>query len=122
MSTHAIFRPPPPRNEPIHDYAPGSPERHRLQARLEQMRGERLDIPLVIGGKDVRTGETKPAVMPHAKEHVLADVHQGGPEHVQQAIDAAAAAWKDWSRWPWRTGRPSSSGRRSCSPARGATR
>jgi 1-pyrroline-5-carboxylate dehydrogenase len=101
MSTHATFRPPAARNEPIHDYAPGSAERLRLQARLEQMRGELLDIPLVIGGKDVRTGETKPAVMPHAKEHILADVHQGGPEHVQQAIDAAAAAWKDWSRWPW---------------------
>jgi 1-pyrroline-5-carboxylate dehydrogenase len=101
MSTHAIFTPPPPENEPIHDYAPGSPERARLQRRLEQMRNERIDVPLVIGGQDVRTGETKPAVMPHDKEHVLADVHQGGPEHVQQAIDAAAKAWEDWSRWPW---------------------
>ncbi len=101
MSTHAIFRPPPAHNEPIHDYAPGSPERQRLQLRLEQMRNERTEIPLVIGGKDIFTGETKQAVMPHDKEHVLADVHQGGAEHVQQAIDAAAKAWEDWSRWPW---------------------
>jgi 1-pyrroline-5-carboxylate dehydrogenase len=101
MSTHAIFRPPPAHNEPIHDYAPGSPERLRLQRRLEQMRNERTEIPLVIGGQDVFTGETKPAVMPHDKEHVLADVHQGGAEHVQLAIDAAAKAWEDWSRWPW---------------------
>jgi 1-pyrroline-5-carboxylate dehydrogenase len=101
MSTHAIFRPPAPHNEPIHDYAPGSPERLRLQLRLEQMRNERTEIPLVIGGQDVFTGETKPAVMPHDKEHVLADVHQGGAEHVQLAIDAAAKAWEDWSRWPW---------------------
>src|SRR5437764_2760308 len=101
MSTHAIFRPPPPRNEPIHDFAPGSPERARLQVRLEQMRNERIEIPLVIGGKGVRTGELKQAVMPHDKEHVLADVHQGTAEHVQQAIDAAAKAWEDWSRWPW---------------------
>src|SRR5579875_3302071 len=101
MSTHAIFRPPAARNEPIHDFAPGSPERARLQERLEQMRGERIDVPLVIGGKDVRTGETKPATMPHAREHVLADVHQGGPEQVAQAVDAAATAWEDWSRWPW---------------------
>jgi 1-pyrroline-5-carboxylate dehydrogenase len=101
MSTHAIFRPPPAHNEPIHDYAPGSPERRRLQLRLEQMRNERLEIPLVIGGQDVFTGETKPAVMPHDKEHVLAEVHQGGAEHVQLAIDAAAKAWEDWSRWPW---------------------
>ena len=80
MSTHAIFRPPPARNEPIHDYAPGSPERARLQLRLERMRNERIEVPLVIGGKDVTTGETKPAVMPHDKEHVLADVHQGNAE------------------------------------------
>jgi len=101
MSTHAILKAPPAENEPIHDYAPGSPERERLQRRLEQMRNERIDVPLVIGGRDVRTGQTKPAVMPHDKDHVLADVHQGGPEHVQQAIDAAAKAWEDWSRWPW---------------------
>ncbi len=101
MSTHAIFRPPAPSNEPIRDYAPGSPERASLRLRLEQMRGERADVPLVIGGKDVRTGKTRPAVMPHDREHVLADVHQGSAEHVQQAVDAAAAAWRDWSRWPW---------------------
>jgi 1-pyrroline-5-carboxylate dehydrogenase len=101
MSTHAIFRPPPARNEPIHDYAPGSPERERLQRRVQQMRDERIEIPLVIGGQDVTTGELKHAVMPHDKEHVLADVHQGNAEHVQLAIDAAAKAWEDWSRWPW---------------------
>ena len=101
MSTHASFRPPAAHNEPINDYAPGSPERASLQLRLEQMRNERLEIPLVIGGKDVTTGTTKQAVMPHDKEHVLADVHQGTAEHVQQAIDAAATAWEDWSRWPW---------------------
>ena len=101
MSSHAILTPPPAENESIHDFAPGSPERRSLQRRLDELRSERIDVPLVIGGRDVRTGETKPAVMPHDKEHVLADVHQGGPEHVQQAIDAAAQAWEDWSRWPW---------------------
>ncbi len=101
MSTHAIFRTPEPRNEPINDYAPGSPERERLQRRVEQIRSERIEIPLVIGGKDITTGDLKQAVMPHDKEHVLADVHQGTAEHVQLAIDAAAAAWADWSRWPW---------------------
>jgi 1-pyrroline-5-carboxylate dehydrogenase len=101
MSTHAIFRAPPPKNETVHEYAPGSAERASLQLRLEQMRNERAELPLVIGGKEVWTGETKPAVMPHRREHVLADVHQGSAEHVQQAIDAAAAAWLEWSRWPW---------------------
>jgi 1-pyrroline-5-carboxylate dehydrogenase len=65
------------------------------------MSAERIEIPIVIGGKNVRTGTTKPAVAPHDKEHVLADVHQGGAEHVALAIDAAAAAAKDWSRRPW---------------------
>jgi 1-pyrroline-5-carboxylate dehydrogenase len=101
MSTHALFQPPPARNEPVREYNPGSPERASLQLRLEQMRGERIEIPAVIGGKDVKTAETKPAVMPHDKEHVLADVHQAGTEDAQQAIDAAATAWEDWSRWPW---------------------
>jgi 1-pyrroline-5-carboxylate dehydrogenase len=101
MSTHAVFRPPPARNEQVRDYDAGSPERTSLQLRLERMRNERIEIPLVIGGKDVKTGTTKPAVMPHDKAHVLADVHQAEPEHVQQAIDAAAKAWEDWSRWPW---------------------
>jgi 1-pyrroline-5-carboxylate dehydrogenase len=101
MTTHAISRPPAPHNEPVHEYAPGSPERERLQRRLDQMRGERIEVPLVIGGKDVTTGDLKQAVMPHDKSHVLADVHQGGAEHVEQAINAAATAWEDWSRWPW---------------------
>ncbi len=101
MSAPGIFRPPPVENEPARGHAPGSPERAALQLRLEQMRGERLDVQLVIGGKDVRTGSTREAVMPHDRAHVLADVHQGGAGEVQQAIDAAAAAWKDWHRWPW---------------------
>jgi len=101
MSSHAIFRPPHPHNEPISGFEPGSSERARLQLRLEQMRSERPELPLVIGGHDVTTGDLRPAVMPHDKAHVLADVHQGTAEHVQQAIDAASEAAKDWSRWPW---------------------
>jgi len=101
VSAHGLFRPPEARNEPVRDYAPGSPERERLRARLEQMRRERVEIPAVIGGRDVAAGDTRPAVMPHDRGHVLADVHQAGPEHVRQAVDAAAEAWREWSRWPW---------------------
>src|SRR5919204_2412730 len=101
MTAHGIFKPPAPFNEPVRSYAPGSPERASLKARIEQMRRERIEIPCVIGGKDVRTGKTREAVMPHDKDHVLADVHQGGAEEVQKAVDAAAEAWNDWSRWPW---------------------
>ena len=63
------------------------------------MAAETIDIPLVIGGKDVRTGDTAPVVMPHDHRHVLADYHKATPELVQQAIDAARAAHREWSRW-----------------------
>jgi 1-pyrroline-5-carboxylate dehydrogenase len=101
VSSHGIFRPPTPVNEPIKDYAPGSPERAELKRRLAELQSERLDLPSVIGGEDVRTGDTVEAVMPHRKEHVLADVHQAGPAEVERAIKASADAWHDWSRTPW---------------------
>jgi 1-pyrroline-5-carboxylate dehydrogenase len=101
MSAPGIFTPPPPVNEPIKSYAPGSPEREDLKNRLREMESDRVSIPLVIGGKDVSTDDSFEAVMPHRKSHVLADVSKGGPEHVQQAIDAARAAHADWSRTPW---------------------
>jgi len=101
VSRQGIFRSPQPQNEPVRSYAPGSPERAQLQKRLAEMERERLEIPNVIGGEDVRTGKTFEAVMPHRKEHVLADVHEGGPKDVQRAIDAAGEAWHEWSRMPW---------------------
>ena len=101
MSAPGIFRPPPPTNEPVRDYEPGSPQRESLKRRLDEMRDERIEIPCVIGGEDVRTGRTREAVMPHDKDHVLADVHQGGAAEVERAIDAAGEAWEDWHRVPW---------------------
>ena len=101
MSVHGIFRPPAPFNEPVREYKAGSPERAELERRLQEMQSERMEIPCVIGGKDVRTGDTFESVMPHRKEHVLADVHQGGAAEVEQAIAAAAEGWSEWSRTPW---------------------
>jgi 1-pyrroline-5-carboxylate dehydrogenase len=101
MSRPGIFRPPPARNEPVLEYAPGSPEREELRVKVEQMKGERLEIPLVIGGEEIRTGDTFEAVMPHDKDHVLADVHKAGPAEVEQAVSASAEAWEDWARLPW---------------------
>jgi 1-pyrroline-5-carboxylate dehydrogenase len=101
VSVHGIFRPPPPRNEPVKDYAPGSPEREQLRVELARMSGETIEIPLVIGGEDVSLRETFESVMPHDKDHVLANVSKGGAKQVQLATDAAAEAWHDWSRTPW---------------------
>jgi 1-pyrroline-5-carboxylate dehydrogenase len=93
-------RVPPAVNEPVKAYAPGSVERAELKARLRSMAGERVDIPLIIGGREIRTGRTAQVVMPFDHGHVLADVHLASPEHVTQAMDAALSAWRDWSAWP----------------------
>jgi 1-pyrroline-5-carboxylate dehydrogenase len=92
-------RVPPPVNEPIRSYAPGSHERSSLKARLAGMAAEQIDIPLVIGGKDVRTGDTVCAVMPHDHAHALATYHKATADHVRQAVEAARAAHGEWSRW-----------------------
>jgi 1-pyrroline-5-carboxylate dehydrogenase len=94
-------RVPMPVNEGVRSYAPGSPERASLKARLTAMASERIDIPLVIGGRDVRTGTRGQVVMPHAHAHVLADYHKASDEHVLAAVEAARLAHRDWSGWPW---------------------
>ncbi|MEO5633959.1 L-glutamate gamma-semialdehyde dehydrogenase [Gaiella sp.] len=101
MSAPGIFRPPAAFNEPISSYAPGTPERAALQARLAEMSSERVHIPMVIGGERVETGTTFEAVMPHRRSHVLADVERGGAAEVERAIAAARAAAPEWARTPW---------------------
>lgn len=98
---NALSRPPVPANEPIRSYAPGSSEREALRKRLDAMADERLEIPCIIGGREVRTGRLSRAVMPHDTAHVLADVHCAGAADVEAAVAAAAEAWHDWSRTPW---------------------
>jgi 1-pyrroline-5-carboxylate dehydrogenase len=100
-SLNAVRRVPVAVNEPIKSYAPGTPERAELKARLASMSNERVDIPIIIGGKEIRTGKTAQAVMPFDHGHVLADYHLASPEHVQQAIAAALKAREEWSAWPW---------------------
>ena len=101
MSRPGIFKPPSVTNEPVKGYGPGSPERDELEQRLKEMRGQRLDIPCIIGGEEIRTGEIFDALEPHDKSHVLAEVHKGGADEVEKAIGAAADAWEDWHRLPW---------------------
>jgi len=96
-----VRRVPQPVNEPNKTYAPGTPERAELKARLKAMASEKVDIPLIIGGREIRTGHTHKAVMPHSHGHVLAEYHAAGPEHTQQAIAASNAARREWAAWPW---------------------
>ncbi len=101
MSFNGRRQIPPPVNEPVRSYAPGSPERAELKARLNRMAAERIDIPMVIDGQDVRTGKTAGAVMPHDHRHVLGDYHLAGPAEVDTAIKSAVAAQREWASWPW---------------------
>jgi 1-pyrroline-5-carboxylate dehydrogenase len=98
---NGIVNVPRPANEPVRSYAPGSPERASLERRLERMMAERLEIPLVIGGREVRTGQVGKAIAPHDHRHVLADFHKGGEREAKAAIAAARAAWANWSEMPW---------------------
>jgi 1-pyrroline-5-carboxylate dehydrogenase len=95
------FTPPYPINEPVLGYAPGSPERRSLKAMLEKMSNEVIDIPVIIGGEEIRTGKVVDVTMPHDHGHLLARCHQAGPEEARKAIEAARAAWQEWSNWSW---------------------
>lgn len=98
---HATVRVPPAINEPVLSYAPGSPERAALKQALARMASERIDVPMIIGGKEIRTGRLGDARMPHDHAHVLATYHMGDSSHVQAAIDAALAAKPAWAALPF---------------------
>ena len=98
---NGIVSVPPPVNDPIRSYAPGSPEKSSLKARITEMLSQQIEIPLIIGGEEVRTGNTAKAVCPHDHKHVLGVYHKAGEAEVQMAVEAAAEAWKDWSEMPW---------------------
>jgi len=99
--SNAIFTLPDPINEPILSYQPGSPERKELKEALGKLSGETIEIPLIIGGKEVRTGNLGKCVMPHDHQHVMATYHKAGPKEVEAAIEASLEAWKSWSIMPW---------------------
>lgn len=98
---NAIFAFERPRNEAILEYKPGSAERIRLEEELQKLSSKVTEIPLIIGGKEVRTGITGNVVMPHNHSHVLATYHLAGETEVQMAIDAALAARHQWEQTSW---------------------
>ena len=92
---------PPPRNEPVFSYAPGTAERAELKETLASMTATQIDIPLIIGGEEIRTGDTLDVVMPHNHGHVLAKAHKAGPDEVKKAVAAAMDAHHDWATMRW---------------------
>lgn len=97
------FSYPIPVNEPVHSYAPGSAERAALQNTLKELKSQQADIPMYIGGEEVRTGNTVAIHPPHERHHVLGHFHTGDASHVRQAIDAALAAKEAWANTHWET-------------------
>jgi 1-pyrroline-5-carboxylate dehydrogenase len=98
---NAIFTFKQPKNEPVQQYLPGSKERTLLEKELERQRGIEIEIPLIIGGKEIKTGNIGKVVMPHNHSHVLATYHKAGKEHVEMAIKAALDAKKEWMELHW---------------------
>ncbi len=90
---------PPPVNEPVLSYAPGTPERKALQAELARQAGLEVEIPIIVGGQELRTGDVVTQVMPHAHAHVVARVHQADAAAVRAAVQAAREAHREWSTW-----------------------
>jgi 1-pyrroline-5-carboxylate dehydrogenase len=97
----AIYKVPIPKNEPVNSYAPGTPERESLQAKLKELRSQEVDVPMYIGAEEVRTGKTLPLNPPHDHQHKLGQFHEGDGSHVEQAIKAALAAKQEWADLHW---------------------
>ena len=95
------FSYPLPANEPVLNYAPGSPEKKELKKTIAALKKEKADIPMYIGAKEVRTGKKIAIRPPHEIKHILGYFHEGNEKHVEQAIEAALAAQKNWSTMSW---------------------
>ena len=99
--SNGIYQVPQAINEPVLNYAPGSTERENLKATIRKMRSEVMDIPMYIGGKEIRTDKKVRMAPPHDHAHTLAHYHAGDKTHVQQAIDAALKAKDEWANFSW---------------------
>ena len=96
---NGTFKVPPPVNEPVLSYAAGTGERSAVKTKLAEMASEEIEIPILIDGKEVRTGELGKQVVPHDHGHVLAKWHMAGPREVERAVQAAGRAHQEWASW-----------------------
>lgn len=99
--SNAYFKVPQPYNEPIQSYAPGTPEREALKNKLAELRSQQIEIPIIIGGKEIKTGKTAELRVPHNHDLTLGLYHKAGKKEVEMAIEAALEARKDWAEMPW---------------------
>ncbi len=101
LLNNAVFKVPVPGNEPLYSYAPGTSERAKLKLAIEELTAQKIEIPLIIGGKEIRTGKLGQVVMPHDHQHVLAEYHMAGEAEIKLAIAAALEAKKEWETLRW---------------------
>ena len=101
MSRNMIFKLARPENEPILSYRAGSKEKAEIKAKIAELKQEVIEIPLIIGGKEVKTGNIGEIRIPHNHQHLLAKYHQAGKNEVEMAIEAAKTAKYAWERTPW---------------------
>lgn len=99
--SNGFYQVPEATNEPIFDYAPGTPEREALLASYREQYNGNIDVPMFIGGKEVRTGDLQPMTPPHEHAHVLGHYHRGTAKHVEEAVQAALDARAAWGSMPW---------------------
>ena len=100
---NALYNFPVPENEPVLGYLKGSRERAELEIELKRQEGIEIDIPLIIGGKEIRTGNTGKITMPHNHSHILATYHIAGEKEIKMAVSAAMEASRSWANTPWTT-------------------
>ncbi len=99
--SNAYFKVPQPYNEPIKSYAPGTPERKLVKEKYQELKSQQIEVPLIIGGEEIRTGKTAELKVPHDHSLTLGVYHKAGEKEVQMAIDAALEAQKTWATMPW---------------------
>jgi len=96
-----FFNVPKPQNEPINSYAPNTPQREALKAKLVEMRNQVVDVPMYIGSEEIRTNNKYPLTCPHDHQHILGYYHEGDATHVSQAIESALKAREQWANLSW---------------------
>jgi 1-pyrroline-5-carboxylate dehydrogenase len=99
--SNAYFKVPDPLNEPILSYRPGSPEKAQIKKMLAEMQSREIEVPLIIGGQSIETGNVEEMRIPHKHSHVLGRFHRAGEKEVQMAIEAALDARETWANMPW---------------------
>jgi len=98
---NTIFKVPQPQNEPVLNYTPGSKEKKELKAKLSELKNQIIEIPLIIDGKEIRTGKTVNVIIPHENKKIIAKYHKAGVKEVEMAIEATQKAKKIWAKMPW---------------------